>query len=195
MRRINFTVAAFSRPFSRIDCRYSNSGRTLPGSASGSVPGTGPVLRLQPPQAAKQAAEHTAPPPALHFRISPAYRNIYPPTQSTVGNSAYYARPGPLLPIMPSVLRWRHGGGIHCPSPSPPGFPLSKTTRRGLFSPLRSATFRPQPRPSTAQRGRGSPRPVAGGRKVKKTQRSVFVFFSFLGGVLPPPPPHRHSGA
>jgi hypothetical protein len=26
----------------------------------------------------------------------------------------------------PSVLRRQCGGGLHCPSPSPPGFPLSK---------------------------------------------------------------------
>jgi hypothetical protein len=59
----------------------------------------------------------------------------------TVGNSAYYTRPGPLLPITLIVLRRRYGGGLYCPSPSPPGFPLSKTNRRGLLSPLRYAPF------------------------------------------------------
>jgi hypothetical protein len=35
-----------------------------------------------------------------------------------------------------SVLRWRYGGGIYCPSPSPPGFPLLKDkNRRGLLYP------------------------------------------------------------
>jgi hypothetical protein len=41
-----------------------------------------------------------------------------------VGNKTYYARPEPLLPITLSVLRRQYNGGIYCPSPSPPGFPL-----------------------------------------------------------------------
>jgi hypothetical protein len=72
MYRINFTVTVFSRPFSRIyplllqfRARPSRVGLRLRTGAS-------PVLRLRPPQTGNQAAERTAPPPALHFRISPA---------------------------------------------------------------------------------------------------------------------------
>jgi hypothetical protein len=85
------------------------------------------------------------------------------------------------------VLRWWSFGGIYCPSPSPPGFPLSKDNRRGLLSPLHCVTLRSQTRPSTAQRGRDSPRPVAGGREVEKNANvRVCVFFPV--GRLPASP-------
>jgi hypothetical protein len=75
------------------------------------------------------------------------------------------------------VLRCRHGGGLYCPSPSPPGFPLYKDNRRGLLSPLHYVTLRSKTRPSTAQRGRSSPRPVAGDRaEAKNANIRVCVF-------------------
>jgi hypothetical protein len=76
--RINFTVAAFFRPFSRIYPPLLQF-RAHPSKVSLRLrTGASPVLRLRSPQAGNQAAERTAPPPALHFRISPAYRSIYP---------------------------------------------------------------------------------------------------------------------
>jgi hypothetical protein len=68
----------FPAPSGAYIRRYSNSGRTLQRSASGSVPGQAPYSAFSLPKQSKQAAEHTAPPPTLHFRISPAYRYIYP---------------------------------------------------------------------------------------------------------------------
>jgi hypothetical protein len=55
---------------------------------------------------------------------STAYRHISH-NNSTVGSKSYYPHPRPRNP-QAHVLRCRHGGGLYCPSPSPPGFPLSK---------------------------------------------------------------------
>jgi hypothetical protein len=81
------------------------------------------------------------------------------------------------------------------PPPRRRASPTGKTKRRGLLSSLHCVTLRSQTRPSTAQRGRNSPRPVAGGRAEEKKQTSLFAFFARAGGVRPPPPPRRRSGA
>jgi hypothetical protein len=77
MRRITFTVAAFSRLFSRIYSPLLQFRAHFPKVGLWLRTGASPVLRLWPPQDDKQAAERTAPPPTLHFRISPAYCYIF----------------------------------------------------------------------------------------------------------------------
>jgi hypothetical protein len=194
MRRIAFTVAAFSRTVSRINlpllqfrARPLRVGLRLRTEAS-------PVLRLRPPQAGKQVAERTAPPPGLHFRISPAYRNIYPPYKAPWGTKRTMPAHGRPTFTM-SVLRWRCGGGIYCPSPSPPGFSRSKDNRLGLLSPLRYAPFQSQTLHQRLKGGGAAPGPWPRAERKHKTQTSVFAFCAIQGGVLPPPPPHRHNGA
>ena len=141
--RITFIVAAFPRQFSRIDPPLLQF-RAHPSRVSLRLrTGASPVLRLRPPQAGKQTAERTVPPPALHFRISPAYRNIYPHHEAPWGTMRNKPAQGRAT-FTTSVLRWWCGGGIYCPSPSPPGFPLSEEHRLGLLSPLRYAPFRSQ---------------------------------------------------
>jgi hypothetical protein len=95
----------------------------------------------------------------------------------------------------PLVLRWRCGGGLYCPSPSPPGFPRSKANRLGLLSPLRYAPFRSQTLHQRLKGGGAAPGRSRGPSGRKKRKRPCLRFFLFKGGVLPPPPPHRHSGA
>jgi hypothetical protein len=83
--------------------------------------------------------------------------------------------------------------GLHCPSPSPPGFPLLKDNRRGLLSPLRSV---PVANPSFyGSKGEGQPPPRGRGLKGKKNANVHVCVFFVKGGILPPPPPHRHGGA
>jgi hypothetical protein len=136
----------FPAPSAASIRRYSNSGRTLQRSASDSVPGASPVLRFRPPQADKQAAERTAPPPARHFRISPAYRYIYPHREAPWGTHRTKPAQGRATFTL-IVLRWRHGGGLYCPSPSPPGFPLSKGKKEG-FALSASLRYAPVANPS-----------------------------------------------
>jgi hypothetical protein len=138
MRRITFTVAAYSRPSAAFIRRYSNSGRILPGSASGSAPGQAPYSASGLPKQTNR--RRSVPPPALHFRISPAYRYIYPHGKTPWGTLRSKPAQGRAT-FTPIVLRWRHGDGIHCPSPSPPGFPLLKSKRRGLLPPFRVASL------------------------------------------------------
>jgi hypothetical protein len=94
-----------------------------------------------------------------------------------------------------SVLRWRCGGGIYPPSPSPPGFPLYKAIG-GVYS-LHSATLRSGRKPVLQRLKGGGAAPGRsrgpGGRKKRK--RPCLRFFLLQGGFLPPPPPRRHSGA
>jgi hypothetical protein len=118
----------------------------------------------------------------------PIYPGTPPPAVCyTVGNPAYYAHPGPRNP----QAQRTPGGGTTAayivPPPRRRASPAQKQNRRGLLSPLHCVTLRSQTRPSTAQRGRGSPLPVVGGRKVKKTQTSMFAFFPH--SRLPASPP------
>jgi hypothetical protein len=82
------------------------------------------------------------------------------------------------------------GGGTTAafivPPPRRRASPAQKTNRRGLLSPLHCVTLRSQTRPSTAQRGRDSPLPVVGGRKVEKNANVMFAFFSSPSASVPP---------
>jgi hypothetical protein len=57
-----------------------------------------------------------------------------------MGNPAYYAPAQGRATFKPIVLRRWNGGGLYCPSPSPPGFPRSKDI--GGVCSLHSATLR-----------------------------------------------------
>jgi hypothetical protein len=72
----------FSVPSAVFICRYSNSGRTLPGSAYG-LPKPVNRRRSVPPRR----------PPSIS--ASPPHTATFIRNTSTVGNSAYYAHPGP----------------------------------------------------------------------------------------------------
>jgi hypothetical protein len=124
--------AAFDGSFSRI---YSPllQFRAYPSRVSLRLhTGASPVFRLQPPQADKQAAECTAPPPALHFRISSGIQ---------CSQVAVWRRHILSLPLAAGLP------------------PLKRQNRMGLLSPLHYVTLRSQTHPSTAQRGRDIPRP------------------------------------
>jgi hypothetical protein len=97
-----------------------------------------------------------------------------------------------------SVVRRRAGGGIYPPSPSPPGFPRSKSiggvcSRRSF----RSASLPLVANPSlNGSKGEGQPPSRGrgpGGRKKRKPP--CLRFFLFRAASCRPPPPHCHSGA
>jgi hypothetical protein len=177
MRRITFTAATFSRPFSRIyslilqfRAHPSEVGLWLRTGAS-------PILRLRPPKADKQVAEHTAPPPALHFRISPAYRSIYPHHETPWGT--HRAKPAQgRATFTPIVLRWRHGGGNILSLPLAAGLPLLKRQKGGVYS-RRSASLHSGRKPVRLRlKGGGTaPGPWPGVEREKKRKRPCLRFF------------------
>jgi hypothetical protein len=176
MRRMTFTVAAFFRSFSRIYSPLLQFRTHLSRVGLRLRTGVNPVLRLRPPQASKQAADRTAPPPVLHFRISPAYRSIYPHYKTPWGTQRTKPAQGrSTFPI--SVVRWRCGGGLYCPSPSPPGFPLSKDKKEGFAL---SAPFGRSGRKPVLPRLKGggaAPGRSRGPRSRKKRKRPCLRFF------------------
>jgi hypothetical protein len=191
MRRISFAVAPFSPSFSRIYPQLPQF-RAHPSKVSLRLrTGASLVLRLRPPQAGKQAAERTALPPALHFRISPAYRYIYPQYKTPWGTQRHKPAQGRATFTM-GVLRRRHVLSL----PLAAGLPPLQEKIGGVYS-LRFTALRSGRKPvlHRLKGGRAAPgrRRGSGGRK--KRNRPCLRFFLFQGGVLPPPPPHRHSGA
>ena len=90
--------------------------------------------------------------------------------------------------IKPIVLRRLLNGGQHCPSPSPPGFPLYQDKRLGLLTPLRYV------RKPFINGSKGEEQPLPRGQGLqsrKKCKLPCLHFFLFQGGVLP----LRHSVA
>jgi hypothetical protein len=119
VRRITFTVTTSCRSISRIyppllqfQAHPSRVGLRLRAGAS-------PVLRLRPPQAKQtgSGAYHPAAcPPFPYISRIMKYR----------GELHILRPPQAAYPSYFIALRWRRGGDIYCPSPSPPGFPRSK---------------------------------------------------------------------
>jgi hypothetical protein len=69
----------------------------------------------------------------------PAYSRIYPHHEAPWGTPPANPAQG-LATYKPPVLQRQCGGGLYRPSPSPPGFPLSKSI--GGVCSLHSATLR-----------------------------------------------------
>jgi hypothetical protein len=139
--------------------------------------GASPVLRLRPPQAGKQAAKRTAPPSTLHFRISPAYRNIYPYHKTPWGIHRNKPARGRFFPSRLSYFGGNVAAAYIVPPPRRRASPSQKTNRRSLLSPV--ATLLPVTIPSfNGSKGEGQP-PSRGrgpeGRKKRK--RPCLRFF------------------
>jgi hypothetical protein len=94
-----------------------------------------------------------------------------------------------------SVLRRRYNGGLYCPSPSPPGFPLLKDKIGGVYS-LRFTTLRSGRKPvlSRLNGGGAAPGRSRGPKGIKKRKRPCLRFFP-LSRLPASPPLYRRNGA
>jgi hypothetical protein len=96
--------------------------------------------------------------------------------------------------LMLIVVRRQFSGGLYCPSPSPPGFPLYQDTRLGLLSPVITLRFIPSGRKPFINGSKGEGQPPARGRGPrgrKKRKRPCLRFFlcrsaSCLPAAKPP---------
>jgi hypothetical protein len=144
----NFTVATDTRLISRIYSLILQF-RAHPSEVSLRLrTGASPVLHLWPPQADKQAAERTTPPPALHFHISPHTAAF----TRTIKHRGELSAISPPKAAHPSHLSYFGGGVLAAcivPLPRRRASPSQKTIG-GVFSLQSRRTIQSQTRPLTA---------------------------------------------